>query len=84
MTRRELAREITKFCYYNNIFDVNKHYYAEMIDAVEINLQKLDYLETISKVIEDKINQNQKYIKTNKKLNNILKNIELQKGKVVD
>ena len=37
-----------------------------------------------SKVIEDKINQNQKYIKTNKKLNNILKNIELQKGKVVD
>ncbi|MDD4376338.1 MAG: hypothetical protein PHR25_06135 [Clostridia bacterium] len=83
MTRRELAREITKFCYYNNIFDVNKHCYAEMIDAVEINLQKADYLETISKIIEDKMNENKKYIKTNKKLNNILKNIEIKKREVI-
>lgn len=82
MTKRELAREITKFCYYNNIFDVNKHYYAEMIDAVEINLQKPDYLETIAKIIEEKINSNQKYIKRNVKLNKIL--TELEKIKKVN
>lgn len=83
MNKRELAREITKFCFDNNIFDVNKHYYGEMIDAVEINLSKPDYIETISKVLENKVIKNSKYIKKNKHLKEMIRALDLEK-KVID
>ncbi len=79
MTRRELAREVTKFCYDNKIFDNEKHYYAEMLDAVEINLRKVDYIETVIVLLDKKINKNNKYITEIKKMKWLSRQLEKEK-----
>ncbi len=79
MTKRELAREVTKFCYDHNIFDNEKHFYAEMLDAVEINLRKVDYIETVIILVDKKLKENNKYIAKNKKLKWLSKELEKEK-----
>lgn len=80
--KRYLAREITKFCFLNGIFDDEKNTYSEMIDAVEINLEKDDFVETTSKLINENIQNNNKYIRRNKKLKKLEKELDSYKEKM--